>query len=101
MITIANYEDHTPATGQMRDTQPGNYYVSVVNDQGQYRLLLGPFHNDHQAALDSVQHVRQIAEQLDRKAIWYSFGTCRVERQDGVPPHQGILNQHCNFAVPA
>ena len=84
---------------QQPDPQPGFYYVSVRRERGpthfmgagtDHRLLLGPFVNDHARALASVEQVRRKAEDLDPRACWYAFGTCRVESAE--PPEPGILN---------
>lgn len=72
------------------DTVPGNYYVSVRNDKGEYRLLLGPFENDHAAALAEVDKVRLYASQVDPKSVWYFFGTARKDLD--APAPDGILN---------
>ena len=76
---------------QVPDNKPGNYYVSVMRDDGQYRLLLGPFVNDHKAALNLVNAVRRKAEDLDPRACWYAFGSCRLEPDAAAPA--GILNK--------
>ena len=83
---------------QQPDTKPGNYYVSVVRGKDS-RLLLGPFANDHAAALEMVDAVRKKAEELDAKAHWYAFGTCRLEPDDDAPA--GILNKFFNAAMEA
>lgn len=78
---------------QIADTQPGEYYVSVV-DGPRKALLLGPFTNNHQAALDMVEKVRAKAEELDPRAVFYAFGTCRLEGGDKVPIRAGSLNRY-------
>ena len=40
------------------DNRPGSYYVSVIRG-ADYRLLLGPFENDHAVALEMVEAVRK------------------------------------------
>lgn len=82
---------------QAPDTAPGAYYVSVMRDRGDYRLLAGPFIDDHAAALAKVDQVRGIAEDLDPKACWYSFGTCRLDINPDKAPPAGILNKHLNL----
>jgi hypothetical protein len=74
---------------QQSDTKPGNYYVSVRRDDGDFRCLVGPFRDDHGAALALVDKARKIAEDFDPKAIWYSYGTLRTEYDYDKP---GILN---------
>lgn len=74
---------------QQPDTAPGNYYVSVRRDDGQTRLLRGPFRNDHAGALAAVQAASAEAERLDPKAVWYSYGTVRMPEDFERP---GILD---------
>lgn len=74
---------------QTPDTKPGNYYVSVRRDDGDFRCLLGPYRDDHKAALAMVDEARKVAEELDPKAFWYSYGTLRTEYSYSKP---GILN---------
>lgn len=81
---------------QQPDTQPGEYYVSV-RDGGRTGLLLGPFTNDHKAALDLVEKVRTKAEELDPRAVFYAFGTVRLEGNDKVPIWAGSLNKYFNM----
>jgi hypothetical protein len=74
---------------QAPDTRPGFYYVSVVRGSNDYRLLRGPFVNDHAGALAAVTPARYRAYDLDPRAYWYSYGTCRMD-QDAGP---GILDK--------
>lgn len=74
---------------QQADTKPGPYYVSVRRDDGQYRLLSGPFPK-HEEALAKVDAAMRIAMDLDPRACWYLFGTCRIEDPAFAEP--GILN---------
>lgn len=73
---------------QTPDTRPGFYYVTVRRDDGQTRLLRGPF-RDHKAALEAVFESRRAAEKLDPCAHWYAFGTGRTETDEG----PGILDR--------
>ena len=59
------------------DLRPGAYYVSAV-DGGRYALLAGPYPS-HAAALAQVDAARTIAHELDPRAIWYGYGTCRMD----------------------
>jgi hypothetical protein len=72
---------------QQPDTQPGFYYVSVQrnnsNARTETRLLRGPFVNDHGAALAAIDEARQKAFELDPRSHWYSYGTCRAEKDLG------------------
>lgn len=89
---ISHYVHQNPdRQGQQPDTAPGNYYVSVIDpDTGRFGLLLGPFKNDHAAALAMVDKVRAKACDLDPRAYWYAFGTCRLPEDYEEP---GRLNQ--------
>ena len=82
---------------QIADTRPGEYYVSVV-DGGRSALVLGPFTNDHAGAIAMVEQARIKAEGLDPRAVWYSFGTCRLPGNDSVPIRAGSLNKY--FGLP-
>lgn len=73
---------------QTPDIKPGNFYVDVVREDGEYRLLAGPFVNDHASALEALPAVKALALELDPRAAWYSFGTCRTDEYSGA----GILN---------
>lgn len=75
---------------QAADTKPGEYYVTAA-DGGKAWRFLGPFTNDHQAALDMVEAVRTKAEELDPRAFWCAYGTARFELGDNRP---GTLNQY-------
>jgi hypothetical protein len=76
---------------QLPDTAPGPYYVSVMKDGGDYRLLSGPYDN-HADALIQVDPARAVAEKLDVKATWYYFGTVRMAEDfkgDGILQKMG------------
>lgn len=75
--------------GQAPDPRPGYYYVTVVRGSGDYRLLKGPFVNDHAGALAAVDAARFRAYDLDPRAGWYAYGTARLPI-DGGP---GILDR--------
>ena len=74
---------------QVPDTAPGNYYVSALY-YGKHVLLLGPFLNNHGQALALVDRARELAHELDPRAPWYAYGTCRVDLSEEARP--GILN---------
>ena len=76
-------------TEQQPDDRPGNYYVTV-RDGTRHRFLLGPYKDDHATALAMVDEARRIAQELDRAAIWYAYGTARVTGY----AKPGILNDH-------
>lgn len=78
---------------QTADTKPGAYYVTVIDGKRVGRLL-GPFYDDHGAALAMVDKVRDKAMELDSRAFWYAFGTCRIPADDSVPIRGGLLNKY-------
>jgi hypothetical protein len=65
----------------------------VVRENGnasrEYRLLKGPFTNDHVGALAAVDAARKQACELDSRAEWYLFGTVRMDKDHG----PGILDK--------
>lgn len=75
---------------QEPDNKEGNYYVSC-RDGSRTGFLLGPFYNNHQAALDMVDRVRVKAQEVDPRAHFYSFGTLRVDKD--VYNKLGVLNK--------
>ena len=58
------------------DTEPGNYYVSIIRD-GKTALLFGPC-RAHCFALAMVDKTRRLAQDLDPWAAFDSFGTVRM-----------------------
>lgn len=76
---------------QKPDTKPGLYYVSAMNETGRKWVpLLGPFPDNHAAALEKVDDVRTLACDIDPRGVWWSYGTVRIDHQ--VDPPQGRLN---------
>lgn len=75
---------------QQPDIKPGNYYVSVRRDDGDFRLLVGPFPNDHASALAVVDRATKVATDLDPRAWWYSYGTALMAPEHDEP---GILQK--------
>lgn len=78
---------------QTPDTKPGNYYVTVVREGGDYRPLLGPFPNDHASALALVDAAKDKAIEIDDRAFWYAYGTARIDDYD----RPGLLNEYFNL----
>jgi hypothetical protein len=80
---------------QIPDTKPGFYYVSVYRCNnnagvgGQFRLLLGPFVNDHAAAIAAVEATKNRACEIDPRLEWDAFGTVRCDIDQG----PGIINK--------
>jgi hypothetical protein len=65
------------------------YYVTIARNDGEYRLLAGPYAT-HEEALANVQKAKNIAIEVDRAtAIWCAYGTAKV--RDYSEP--GILNR--------
>jgi hypothetical protein len=86
---IGAYTHPAPSSPQEPDTERGNYYVSVRHYDGRHALLLGPFPNNHAAALAAVGAARAKACDVDPRAHWYAFGTCRLASEFTTP---GVLN---------
>jgi hypothetical protein len=82
MKTIAAYRHPATDSAQEPDTQPGDYFVSVL-DGGRHALVSGPYVNDHAAALADVEHCRTLAEKHDARAVFYAFGTVRLASKSG------------------
>ena len=86
-----NPQLHTFTDRDGPDDTPGDYYVSCV-DGDRFAFLAGPFRNDHGAALGMVPRVQKLALELDPKAVFYAFGTCRREFDPMRPAPPGRLN---------
>ncbi len=54
------------------------HFVSVRNEAGNTRLLLGPY-DWHFQSLGNVGRGRSLAETHDARACWYSYGTCSMK----------------------
>lgn len=74
---------------QTPDTKPGDYYVSVI-EGGRTALALGPYRDDHAAALARVDEVRRYCVGYGGRVAFASFGTCRLDAADENPA--GRLN---------
>lgn len=70
------------------DAAEGNYYVSV-RDGSRVGLLVGPFPNDHAAALRLVDAARAAAVRVDPMAWFHEYGTARLPLDFSRP---GVLN---------
>jgi len=77
------------ASSQQPDSKAGFYYVSVVKGKDNFRLLRGPFPNDHAGALAAVDAARKKACDLDPRGHWYAYGTVRSDEDMG----PGILDK--------
>ena len=101
MKTITAFTHPTPAPdAQAPDTTPGNYYVSAgESGSAHFYTMLGPFVDDHAAALAAVETVRSKCHELDRsgKSHWMSYGTVRMASDFTRP---GKLNQHLPHLLP-
>ena len=96
MKTVTSYVHRVPQVEQRPDTRPGNYYVTAFDGPNRYSLLSGPYPNDHAAALADVDAVRALAQALDPKAVFYSFGTARM---DDAYTATGFLNRIGKFVA--
>lgn len=99
MKAITSYRHPGNAAPQEPDTQPGNYYVSTCNDSGAFWLMLGPFPDDHAAALAAVENVRAFTCQHDStgRAHFMAFGTVRMAHEVTRP---GNCNQYLPHLLP-
>lgn len=75
------------------------FYVSVV-DGGRVALLAGPFRK-HEDAIARVEEVRVIGEKLDRRAVFYAFGTVGKEMPPDTMPGltSGSLNDKLGLST--
>lgn len=105
MKTIAHYRHEGPGwmpaqgacqCGSEHAGEDGGFYVSVV-DGSQYGLLAGPF-GTHPEALALVNTVRAKAEELNTRAVFYSFGTLRAKDGYRKP---GRLNKYLGLPTEA
>jgi len=75
----------TTKIGNFRDNPC--YYVNCA-DAGRVALLAGPFIT-HQEAIDLLDKVRDLAHEVDGRAWFYAYGTCKTENGKRI----GLLNQ--------
>ena len=100
MKTISSYRHPPNSAPQEPDTQPGNYYVTACNQSGEnYWLMLGPFPDDHAAALAAVEDVRSFTQEHDStgRAHFMAFGTVRMAADFTRP---GNCNKHLPHLIP-
>lgn len=93
----------------MRDLlhSPSMYYVSVIDgprtgdsiEVKRMGLLAGPFET-HQEALDRVDAVRKIAEEVNVWAHFYAFGTCKLKEPINGRYPPGRLNDRLEQSPP-
>lgn len=88
----------TAPAPQEPDTKPGHYFVSCI-DGRRVALLAGPFVNDHARALSMVEPARTAAELADPRAIWYAFGTVRLDADHPRADRPGVLNAALGIAA--
>lgn len=69
--------------------EAGGYYVSCT-DAGQVWLMAGPFQS-HSEALSIQDKALHIANDIDGRAWFMAWGTCRVKEGELKP---GVLNKH-------
>ncbi len=82
---------------QEPDPRPGAYYVSVI-DAGRTALLSGPYPT-HAAALAAVDKVRELANIVDHRSVFYAFGTVRW-KDDAGEPETGLFQRRGLLAAP-
>ncbi len=87
---IHSYRHRAEESEQQPDDLPGDYFVSAV-DGGRSALVSGPYVNGHASALDEVGECRELIEEVDPKAVFYAFGTCRLPLESG---RIGFLQRH-------
>jgi len=86
---VRHYTHRPEPKAQPVDPAPGQYYVSVLDkDTGRVGLLYGPV-RQHQSALDKVRAAQALAEEADPRAVWYAYGTVRMEEGYSKP---GVFN---------
>jgi hypothetical protein len=69
---------------QAPDPRPGKYYVSATNGE-RYWIMRGPY-DSHSAALADVRETMLKAIDLDPKAFWMKWGTCRWKNEHSATP---------------
>ena len=79
-----------PIAREMPDTAPGPYYISVMKDGGDWRMVSGPY-DKHADALALVDKARGICQDMDPRAHWYAFGTVRIKDDTCTDP--GVLQR--------
>ena len=75
------------------DVKNGHYYVSILNGSRKC-LALGPFTNNHIAALSQVEQVNDYVSEHYPGGWFYAYGTCRIVTNN---PPAGILNKQLNY----
>ena len=66
------------------------FYVSIVRGS-KVGYLLGPYDSEP-AAREHVLRASRVAEEIDPRAHWDSFGVVGVSLDDGKPFPSGVLN---------
>lgn len=67
--------------GQEADPRAGFYYVTAIDNNRSARIA-GPYRT-HEAALDAVDRVKNLAYDVDPRAHWWAWGTMRSETDLG------------------
>lgn len=75
---------------QQPDDKRGAYYVSAISHTDRVALVLGPFIDDHAAALERVDEVRRYCTRAYSDTAFARFGTCRLDLAPTLPT--GKLN---------
>ena len=102
MMTYTEDKCTANELGNIIDTRPGYYYVSI-RDGKRFGFLRGPFAT-HQQALDQVNEVMSLSVVANsREAVFATFGTCRIHPDYPGEIPQGKLNDRFmpdHLAVP-
>lgn len=61
---------------EVPDLQPGQYVVTIKDDNGRIGYLLGPY-AEHQVAIDNKPRARRLASAADPWSDFYAIGTVR------------------------
>jgi hypothetical protein len=78
-------------------TGPEGFYVTV-KDGTRTGVLLGPYTTKSDAE-GNVKLGRQLAGQVNSRAIWYAYGVTRVVMQPGAELPSGKLNHLAAVSV--
>ena len=89
-LQIDSYHHRQVDASQEPETATGDYFVSA-RDEVRFALVSGPYVNDHAAALGDLSECKRLVEEVDPKAVFYAFGTCRLSLESGVI---GFLQRH-------
>lgn len=81
-MQIDAYRHRPEGEAQHPNTKLGDYFVSAL-DGKRFALVSGPYVNDHAAAISDINECRSLVEEIDPRAVFYAFGTCRLKNECG------------------